>query len=187
MNAFKRMAIRDEMPLRPGFGTLGKPQTLRANFYAVRITKRIIYDYEIAISPKAQAGAQRRARILDILEQHPQYAPYVGHVAHDRSQRLVSAVKLPQPLSIQVRYTEEGETVPRENPLVFTVDFNFVRELDNNDMTQYVLLICVPPRSERSAADTWMAVLSTRTTTRSRCYPRSISSCSSMHPARVFV
>ncbi|KAF9817896.1 hypothetical protein IEO21_03090 [Rhodonia placenta] len=132
------MAIRDEMPLRPGYGTLGKPQVLRANFFAVRVTKRIIYDYEVAFTPAAQARRERKARILQILENHPQFAPYANQVAHDRSQRLVSVVKLPQPLSIQVQYIEEGETVPQNNALVFTVDIKFIRELDNNGMNKYM-------------------------------------------------
>lgn len=140
MSAFKRMAIRDEMPLRPGYGTLGKPQVLRANFFAVRVTKRIIYDYEVAFTPAAQARRERKARILQILENHPQFAPYANQVAHDRSQRLVSVVKLPQPLSIQVQYIEEGETVPQNNALVFTVDIKFIRELDNNGMNKCVIL-----------------------------------------------
>lgn len=130
VTSFRGMGIRDEMPLRPGFGTLGTPQTLRTNFFAVKTTKRVFYDYDVSITPAAQAGRDRKARIFQILESHPQYQPHVGYVAHDRSQRLISAVKLPQPLTIQLSYIEEGETTALAAALVFTVTFKFVRELD---------------------------------------------------------
>ncbi|PCH34807.1 Piwi-domain-containing protein [Wolfiporia cocos MD-104 SS10] len=138
VSSFKRLGVQDEKPLRPGFGTLGRPQVLRANFFAIKTTLKIIYDYDIAFTPKAQAGNERRARILQILEREPQYAPYVGFVAHDRSQRLVAAKKLPQPLSFQVQYLEEGETNPRPNALTFTVEIGFQRELKITQSDQYM-------------------------------------------------
>ncbi|KAH9840184.1 Piwi-domain-containing protein [Rhodofomes roseus] len=125
------------MPLRPGFGKLGTPQTLRTNFFAVKTTKKTFYDYDVSVTPSAQAGRDRKIRIFQVLESHPDYQPHVGYVAHDRSQRLISAKKLPQPLAISVRYIEEGETAPRADALTFTVTIKFVRELDMNSLNQY--------------------------------------------------
>ena len=136
VTSFRGLGMRDEMPLRPGFGKLGTPQTVRTNFFAVKTTKRTLYDYDVSFTPAAQAGRERKARIFEILENHPQYQPHVGYVAHDRSQRLVSAAKLPQPLTIDVRYIEEGETTARADALAFTVNFKFVRELDMNTLNQ---------------------------------------------------
>ncbi|KZT65512.1 Piwi-domain-containing protein [Daedalea quercina L-15889] len=138
VTSFKGLGIRDEMPIRPGFGTLGTTQTLRANFFAVKTTKKMLYDYEVSFTPTKEAGRDRKARIFQILETHPEYLPHVGYVAHDRSQRLVSAAKLPQPFSISVQYIEEGERTPRADALTFTVTFKLVRELDMNPLNQYM-------------------------------------------------
>ncbi|OCH91554.1 Piwi-domain-containing protein [Obba rivulosa] len=127
------------MPLRPGYGTLGRPIQLRANFFAVKVAKLpVIYDYDVAIEPKAQARAERKRRIFALLEQHPHFAPFVGHVAHDHSQRLVSSKRLPQPLSITVQHYEEGENGPRPNALTFTVTITLTNELDMAQMNSYV-------------------------------------------------
>ncbi|KAI0917033.1 hypothetical protein AcW2_007273 [Taiwanofungus camphoratus] len=138
ITAFREMDVPDEMPLRPGWGTLGRPVTLRANFFAVTVTKGVLYDYDVSISPKAQARTDRKERIFQLLESHAQFAPHAGYIAHDRKQRLVSAKELPQPLSVSIRFVEEGETAPRDNALEFTVDINFVRELNTSQLTQYM-------------------------------------------------
>ncbi|OBZ72736.1 Protein argonaute 1B [Grifola frondosa] len=129
VTSFKTLNVGAEMPLRPGWGTLGRPIMLRANFFAVKIpTKGVYYNYDVTISPAKDAKGERKGRIFDLLEQSPQCAPYAGHVAHDRSQRLVSAKKLPQPLSIVVPFYEEGETGPRPGGLTFTVDIKLTND-----------------------------------------------------------
>lgn len=95
----------------------------------------IYYEYEIAISPSGQAKGDRRARIMEIVEQSPQFAPYVSHVAHDRSQRMVSAQKLPQPLEIPVRYLEVDQA-DDPNALKFTVEIKFLSELNTSTLVK---------------------------------------------------
>ncbi|KZT01938.1 argonaute-like protein [Laetiporus sulphureus 93-53] len=112
---------------------------LRANFKAVRTTKKTLFDYEVVIEPKGKAArADRKARIMQLLEEHPEYRPHVGYVAHDQAQRLISAAKLPQPLSMQVQYREEGENTARDNAMIFTVDIKFKRELDMAPLDNYM-------------------------------------------------
>ncbi|GBE85375.1 Piwi-domain-containing protein [Sparassis crispa] len=133
----KQLNVRDEMPMRPGWGTLGTEMKVRVNSFAVKILKNIVYDYHVAITPY-KVGAGRRARIFQILESNPIYAPHVRYIAHDSSQRLVSATKLPQPLSIPVPYVEEGQTAPLPNALVFTVEIRLIRELDMRELNAYM-------------------------------------------------
>ncbi|PIL23408.1 Argonaute [Ganoderma sinense ZZ0214-1] len=142
VEGFNRLKVQRpaaEMPLRPGWGTLGQLGALRTNFFAVRLPQdAVFFEYEIAISPKAQAkGGDRKARIMHLVEQAPEFAPYAAHVAHDRSQRLVSAKKLPQPLDIPIGYLEEGET-DNPNPLRFTVEITFRGEIKMSDLHQYI-------------------------------------------------
>ncbi|KAJ8091756.1 hypothetical protein PM082_020991 [Marasmius tenuissimus] len=137
--SFNRLQVDDPIrPLRPGFGTLGNPITLRANFFAVKVPRNcVVYDYQVSVSP--EAGVRRvRSRILRLLEARPLFAPYVNHIAHDGSQRLVSSRQLSQPLSVEVPFLEEGETSPRRDARTYTVSIGFVRSLDTNDLTKYM-------------------------------------------------
>ncbi|TFK81085.1 Piwi-domain-containing protein [Polyporus arcularius HHB13444] len=126
------------MPLRPGWGQLGKAGVIRTNFFAVKLPpKMTYYEYEIAILPKAQAKGDRRGRIMELVEESPQFSQYVRHVAHDRSQRMVSAEKLPQPLEIPIRYREEDQT---DDPkaMTFTVEIKLLGELNTSTLVQYM-------------------------------------------------
>ena len=139
VSSFKGLKVtKPEMPLRPGWGQLGRAGVVRTNFFAVTMPPNATYhEYEIAISPKGQARTDRRARIMEIVEQSPQFAPYVPHVAHDRSQRMVSAQQLPQPLEIPVRYLEEDQA---DDPkaLNFTVEIKFIKELNTSTLVKCV-------------------------------------------------
>ena len=87
--SFKTVAPTAENPLRPGYGTLGTPITLRANFFPVKIPKGlIVHDYAITISPKSEIRRVKQ-RICELLEQHPDFVQYVGNIAHDGGDRLV--------------------------------------------------------------------------------------------------
>ena len=126
------------MPLRPGWGRLGQPGVLRTNFFSVRLpANATFYEYEISINPKAQAKGDRRFRIMQIVEQSPQFAPYAAQAAHDRSQRLVSVQRLPQPLEIPIVYLEEDQTND-PNPLNFTVEIKLLSEMKMSDLDRYV-------------------------------------------------
>ncbi|KAH9850924.1 Piwi-domain-containing protein [Lenzites betulinus] len=126
------------MPLRPGWGTLGRPGQLRTNFFAVRLPKNATYyEYEIEISPKAQAKGDRRYRIMELVEQDAAFADFRTHVAHDRSQRLVSARELPQPLSISVRYLEVDQE-DNPNAQTFTVDIKHKRQMSMSTLNDYM-------------------------------------------------
>ncbi|PIL34461.1 Argonaute [Ganoderma sinense ZZ0214-1] len=126
------------MPLRPGWGTRGQPGALRTNFFSVRLPRNAtFYEYELSINPQAQAKGDRRFRIMQLVDQSPQFAPYVAQAAHDRSQRLVSVQRLPQPLDIPIVYLEEDQAHD-PNPLNFTVEIKFLSELKMSDLDRYM-------------------------------------------------
>jgi eukaryotic translation initiation factor 2C len=125
-------------PLRPGFGTLGVPIRLRANFFAVKIPKTPILEYKVEITPKE--NIQRlKTRIFQLVEESPLFVPHLGYVAHDRSERLVSAKKLPQPLDISVVFVEEGMQQPAPNAKTYTVSIVHTGELDPSGLLKYTL------------------------------------------------
>lgn len=135
IKSFKSLAIKPERPVRPGYGTLGTPITLRANFFPVKLPKGPIFDYNLEISPKTDISRLKK-RIFELLERSPVCVPHLPYIAHDHSQRLVSARELPQPLDIPVPFYDDHETGPRPNAMVYTVSIKFQRQLDVGSMTQ---------------------------------------------------
>ncbi|KZT18189.1 Piwi-domain-containing protein [Neolentinus lepideus HHB14362 ss-1] len=132
--AFKGLTISPDRPLRPGYGTLGKQITLRANFMPVKVPKGTMYDYTIAISPSIRGGEKRR--LFDLIEAQPEYQAHQNYIAHDRGERLVSAKRLPDPLTMRIPYFEEGQPGPGQNAKVYTVEITYQRDLDMGQLTQ---------------------------------------------------
>lgn len=145
IQSFKSLAVNPERTVRPGYGALGTPTTLRANFFALKLPKGPIFDYNIEISPKTDINRLKK-RIFELLELSPMCAPHLPYIAHDHTQRLVSARELPQPLDISVPFYDDHETEPPPGAKVYTVSIKFERQLDVGSMTQYVLetLSCTP-------------------------------------------
>lgn len=112
--------------------------TLRANFFAVRLPKGPVYRYTVEITPKKALG-ERKARIFQLLERSPLCQPHLAYIAHDKSERLVSARKLPQPLDIQVRYVDFDGIDPPADAQVYVVSIKLLDELKTEEMTQCVL------------------------------------------------
>jgi eukaryotic translation initiation factor 2C len=135
---FKNISRGPEHPLRPGFGTAGTSIIVRANFFALKFAKNlIIHEYKIEITPKTDL-ARLKGRIIESLEQSPQYAQYKPFVAHDKSEKMVAARALPQPLVVEVNLIEEGETAARPNARKYRVEITKTVELDTNDLSKSV-------------------------------------------------
>lgn len=133
---FKSLSVKADRPLRPGYGTVGTPITLRANFFAVKVPQGPIYDYTVEISPSTDFN-KLKARIFQLLELSPVGRTHLPYIAHDRSQRLVSARKLPQPLSIPIKYYDDHQDGPSSDAKIYTVSITFQRELDPRQLTRY--------------------------------------------------
>ncbi|KAK0452966.1 argonaute-like protein [Desarmillaria tabescens] len=136
IDALRKVPTKPERPTRPGFGTLGKPITLRANFFAVKLPKGPLYEYEIKVEPTTFLN-KRKDRIFQLLEANPQVRPHLGVIAHDRSARLVSAVKLPIS-GVAVPFFEEGQNGPPTGAVTYQVSFVFKGELNVNELSKYL-------------------------------------------------
>ncbi|KAK7032399.1 hypothetical protein VNI00_013147 [Paramarasmius palmivorus] len=122
-------------PLRPGFGTQGTPITLRANFFPYRLPKDlVVYEYRVEISP--QTALKRR--MFKLLEESPQCRPFIKHIAHDGSEKLVSSKPLPQPLNISIVFREEGEAQPRANAKVYNMSIALTTTIDTRQLPRYL-------------------------------------------------
>ena len=123
-------------PTRPGFGTLGKPGVLRANFFAVKFPKAgVIYDYHVEITPTTDLKSIK-ARLFKLLEDsaHSGWREYAPFIAHDGSARLVSSKKLPQPLEVPVLFLKEGQAKPTQRDKTYTISINFTGELKSSEL-----------------------------------------------------
>ncbi|KAJ7291279.1 argonaute-like protein, partial [Mycena rebaudengoi] len=143
--SLKSIRVSDnELPLRPDFGTVGKPIKLRANFFPVRIPAGSLFEYDVAISPTAGTASRRvKKRIFQLAEASPEWARngLKGKVAHDHAAKLIASKKLPQPLAIRISFYDEDETPPAPNSKAYkeyTLTITFTQPLDSEALTKYV-------------------------------------------------
>lgn len=133
--SFKTVPFDPAHPLRPGFGTLGQPVVLRANFFPITFLQTPIYEYKAVITPTTDIQ-RLKTRIFQLLEASPEFRPHVAYTAHDRSERIVAAKKLPQPLSAAITFFEEGQAGPEPNARVYTLNITHVGEDDPTGLTK---------------------------------------------------
>ena len=174
IQSFKGEPYNPEKPLRPGWGTKGRPITLRANFFPITFPEGLsLYEYTIAVTPdklpypsppepkasqvekkdrgkKSKRGdnklkSEEFARILELLEETDAFKPHLPYVAHDKRQALTSAKLLPQPLEIQVPWCYEGETTHRPDTPIYTVKIVFDKPLTTTELEQYVFIAQASP------------------------------------------
>ena len=138
VNAFGALSLRsNDLPLRPGWGAAGTPVKLRSNFFAVRVPKGPLCEYDIKIAPAASVNRVKR-RIFELLERETDWARYKVGVAHDSSTKLIACRRLPQPLRFDITYYDDDEEGPRDNAKVYNVEFIFVQDIDMSSLTSYL-------------------------------------------------
>ncbi|KAF8153048.1 argonaute-like protein [Crassisporium funariophilum] len=131
----------DELPVRPGFGTEGRAIKLRANFFSVKVPKGPLFEYDVSISPIAGTAIRRvKRRIFQLAEQSPDWTRHGlrGAVAHDHASKLISAIQLPQPLSINVPFYDEDQTAPTAGGKEYTLTIEFVQNIDTSGLLNYL-------------------------------------------------
>ncbi|KAF5384150.1 hypothetical protein D9615_003264 [Tricholomella constricta] len=143
--AFRNIKLeRDDLPLRPDFGTRGREIKLRANFFPVKVPKGPLYEYEVTISPTMKTTMRRvKRRIFQLAEQTRDWARngLQGTVAHDHSSKLIAAKKLPQPLTITVPYYDEDEQAPKAGGKEYVLTIEFSRNIDTQGLLRHVLIL----------------------------------------------
>jgi eukaryotic translation initiation factor 2C len=136
------LGLTKDHPPRPGYGTLGRAIVVRANFFAMELTRDTFYEYVVDITPISHARKQKpsapvKRRILTLFERSLAARPYIHKIAHDGAQRLIAAERLPQPLEGVVKYTDDDKIVPQDAES-YTVSVQFSGELPTAPLKQYV-------------------------------------------------
>lgn len=140
--------LSKEHPPRPGYGTIGRAIVVRANFFALELTRDTYYEYVVDISPVSHSRkptAHVKHRVLALFERSPEALPYIHKIAHDGARRLVSAERLPQPLQGVVKYFEDGDLVPPQNAESYKVSVQLSGKLPTAPLKKYVRCIDYRP------------------------------------------
>ena len=88
-------------PKRPGYGTVGRPIKLRANFFRMNISPRLsdLYHYDVEITPNKCPRIVKRDVVNQIVMKY-RSTVFQGHdPAFDGERNLYSSIKLPSPVS----------------------------------------------------------------------------------------
>lgn len=139
IQAFSGMSLQHtELPLRPGGGTLGTPVKLRSNYFAVKVPRGPLHEYDVKLTPPVTIRRVKR-RIFALLELSPAFAPYRGAVAHDFSAKLIAAKKLPQPAVFEVPFYDEDESgPPAQGGKTYTVEVTYIQDIDLGALMNYL-------------------------------------------------
>ena len=148
---------KKDLPVRPGFGTQGREVKLRTNFFAVKVPKGPLYEYDIQIKPEPSTNGLRR-RIIELAETAAEWtsSSLPSRVAHDYASRLISADELALPVQIKVSLPEDAQGAAAEprptqskhrgkggkksvRPNEYTLSLHLVHELETQSLAKYVL------------------------------------------------
>ncbi|KAI9453205.1 Piwi-domain-containing protein [Lactarius psammicola] len=136
----KGLGLTKEHPPRPGYGTVGRAIVVRANFFAMELTRDTYYEYVVDISPvfrSRKPTAHIKSRVLTLFERSPEALPYIHKIAHDGAQRLVASERLPQPLRGVVKYFDDEDPKPRQDADSYTVSVQFSAELPTAPLKKF--------------------------------------------------
>ncbi|KZT65518.1 Piwi-domain-containing protein [Daedalea quercina L-15889] len=133
LEGFAAIKSGPELPLPPPSGTLGTDILLRTNLLPTNFDVKTYFDYELKLQPAKGLVAERKAQALSLLEAHSDFAPFVGQVAHDGSQRLISVAKLPDPFAIIVQLNGQGDRGAQN----VSIEFILKHELEMDVMRRY--------------------------------------------------
>ena len=125
-------------PDRPGYGTLGRPVTLYANYLPFTSVGKPIYRYHVSIAAeggKEPAGRKARRIVRLLLEEH--FPDNLNSIATDYRSTLISVSKLKDGI-FDVRYKDESDVEYPESPKVFKVTTQHTGDINPADLINYL-------------------------------------------------
>ncbi|KIJ43810.1 hypothetical protein M422DRAFT_47658 [Sphaerobolus stellatus SS14] len=145
VNKLKNLTLSDgeglKPPVRPGYGTKGTEISVRANHFALKVPKGPLYEYKIYYEPGVTLKRVRK-RLLQILEDAPEFASYKNIVAHDSSEKLIAGKPLPQPknnpLEFNVKLFDADDAGPDERSKSYKIMIQFTNEINMTNLNAYL-------------------------------------------------
>lgn len=127
-------------PERPGYGTVGRPVTLYANYLPLTLPNKRLFRYHISIAAdsagrSAPVGKKARHIVRLLLEEH--FPQQKNSIASDFRSTLVSCVKLTEG-KFDVRYKEHLDDDYIDPPRVHQVTCQYTGEVNPADLVNYL-------------------------------------------------
>ncbi|KAJ5083295.1 hypothetical protein N7456_012722, partial [Penicillium angulare] len=128
-------------PVRPGYGTLGKPVTLYANYLAFTSVGKPLFRYHVAVGKEQGRDVPpKKARqiVRLLLEEH--FPQNLNNIATDYRSNLIACVDLDLPGDkvFNVRYKTETDPEYPQDPKVFAVTVGPTGTLDPDALVNYL-------------------------------------------------
>ena len=138
----KKPAVGPPLPLRPGYGTQGRPVLLWANYFElVAPPDLLLFRSSVEILPddagRRPAGKKVKRIIELLLEEH--LSAYRSSIATDYKSTLVCKFELPiEEEPYIVRYRSEGEDEPTANAKTYRVRLQDTGTLSVSELMDYL-------------------------------------------------
>jgi eukaryotic translation initiation factor 2C len=132
------LKLKAGYPTRPGYGTKGVKVVLTTNFVELLPPSDLaLYRYDIQISP--EAVGRKRFRVLELLLQSTELAPYSGGLVTDFRSNLVSKTRLVEDATtIEVQYLSDGEDEPAAGAVIYKVHVQYTKTLSVAELIDYL-------------------------------------------------
>ncbi|KAJ5638279.1 hypothetical protein N7490_008158 [Penicillium lividum] len=138
----KKTADSARYPDRPGYGTLGRPVTLYANYMPFAAVGKPVFRYHVHIAKdqgKDLPVKKARQVVRLLLEEH--FASDIKNIATDYRSTLISCVELRlggEDKKFDVRWKSENEVEYMDEPKVYNVTVGATGTLDPVDLVNYL-------------------------------------------------
>ncbi|KAF2105445.1 putative RNA interference and gene silencing protein [Lophiotrema nucula] len=132
------LKLTEGFPSRPGYGTKGTKVELTANYVELLPpSNMILHRYDVQISP--EAAGRKHSRLVQLLLQSAELAPYQGNLATDFRSTLVSKTKFPRDETIiEVHYRSEGEDEPAAGATTYKVRVLYTKTSSVGELINYL-------------------------------------------------
>ncbi|CAD6506115.1 BgTH12-07045 [Blumeria graminis f. sp. triticale] len=132
------VSLDSTLPLRPGYGSQGRPISVYANYFKVDVPKNLtLARYNISVSPEAKG--KKMARVVGLLLEMPEFIHASTRFATDFKSFLVASQPLTNmPEQWNIKYSSEGGNEPGENSKVFAVKLQEPAFFSVSDFVKYL-------------------------------------------------
>lgn len=126
------------MPRRPGYGTVGKPITLWANYVEMSVSPDLVlHRYDISVSPFIADRMQ--TQLIRLLLETPELGKFQHDIVSDFRSTLLSRQRLVEDdLCLSICYREEGYDEPKIGARKYDVRLRYTSTLPVAELTEYL-------------------------------------------------
>ncbi|RYC64189.1 hypothetical protein CHU98_g2038 [Xylaria longipes] len=149
--AFVSMSLREVFPMRPSYGKLGKNLTLRANYFNLEPSLKLVlyrYDWKVKVPKKDEKQEDKKetggelegkklGRVIQLCLESPDLSEFQRDIVTDFRAVLIARREIPDQ-EITVTYCAEGEDEPRQRAAKYTMTLKKNKTLHAADLISYL-------------------------------------------------